>query len=98
VTTTTTAAGATTAPAAGPTGRLAALLAAIRQQGGEWTTKRALACYRQARLTPVDMRHAHLRSVARGDLRDLCAWGWLIQHDEPNHLHYTLNTRRGDAR
>lgn len=83
-----------TAVQAEPTGRLAHLLAAIRTQRGEWTTKRVLALYRRLRLSPRDMRYAHLRSVARADLRDLAAWGHLVKHDEPNHLHYTLNTRK----
>jgi hypothetical protein len=78
----------------GPTGRPAALLEAIRTQRGEWTTKRVLALYRRLSLAPGDMRHAHLRSVARGDLRDLAAWGWLVRHDEPSRLHYTLNSRK----
>lgn len=83
------------APAAGrPTGRVAQLLDAIRAQGGEWTTRRVLALYRRLNLAPRDMRHAHLRSVAHGDLRDLCAWGWLVCHDEPNRLFYTLNTQK----
>jgi hypothetical protein len=82
----------TTVPAE-PTGRLAHLLTAVRQQGGEWTTKRVLALYRRLRLGPADMRHTHLRSVARGDLRDLASWGYLVTHDEPNRLHYTLNSR-----
>ena len=82
---------------AGPTGRLAHLLAAIQQQRGQWTTKRVLALYRRLRLEPDGMRYTHLRSVARGDLRDLCAQGWLVQHDEPNHLHYTYNPRKDRA-
>jgi hypothetical protein len=84
----------TTVPAAGPTGRVALLLAAVRKQGGEWTTARVLAFYRRTHLGPQDTRRACQRSVARGDLRDLAAWGWLVQHDEPNHLFYTLNTRK----
>lgn len=92
--TNTTVTAGTVVPAAGPTGRLAHLLHAIHAQRGEWTTKRVLALYRRLRLEPDGMRHTHLRSVARGDLRDLCAWGHLVCHDEPNRLHYTLNTRK----
>jgi hypothetical protein len=77
-----------------PTGRVANLLTAIRQQRGEWTTKRVLALYRRLSLTPRDAHRACQRSVARGDLRDLAAWGWLVQHDEPNRLFYTLNSRK----
>ncbi|MFJ4681995.1 hypothetical protein [Streptomyces sp. NPDC088789] len=87
----------TTTPHTGPTGRVAARLDAIREQGGEWTTKDVLALYRRLDLTPSDMRRAHQRSVARGDLRDLTAWGWLTAHDDPGRLHYTLHTRKGAA-
>lgn len=82
------------APAAGPTGRLAHLLAAIRTQRGEWTTKRVLALYRRLRLEPDGMRYTHLRSVARSDLRDLARMGHLVQHGEPNNLRHTLNTQK----
>lgn len=82
------------APAAGPTGRLAHLLTAIQQQRGEWTTKRVLALYRHLHLEPDGMRYTHLRSVARGDLRDLTRMGHLVQHEEPCRLHYTLNIQK----
>ena len=84
----------TQVPGAGPTGRLSHLLAAIRTQRGEWTTKRALALYRRISLQPDGMSYAHLRSVARGDLRDLARMGHLVQGAEPNRLFYTLNTRK----
>lgn len=87
----------TTTTDAGPTGRVAHLLNAIRTQRGEWTTKRVLTLYRRLSLGPRDAGYARQRSAARGDLRDLCAWGYLVCHDEPGRLHYTLNTRK-DAR
>jgi hypothetical protein len=39
-----------------------------------------------------------MRAIARGDLRDLAAWGWLHLHDQPSNRHYTLNTRKDTAR
>jgi hypothetical protein len=61
-------AGAHVVPASGPTGRLALLLAVIRREGGEWTTKRVQDFYRR---TPLPARNAldgRLRHIARGDL------------------------------
>lgn len=87
----------TTTTDAGPTGRLDHLLRAVREQGGEWTTKRVLALYRRLGLEPDGMRYTHLRSVARGDLRDLARMGHLVQGADPNSLSYTLNTRKDDA-
>ena len=84
----------TTATAtARPTGRLARLLAAIHQHRGEWTTKRVLALYRRLGLEPDGMPYTHLRSVARGDLRDLAAMGHLLRGAVPNRLDYTLISR-----
>jgi hypothetical protein len=77
---------------AGPTGRLALLLTAIRDEGGEWTTVRVMRLYQQ--LGPRDARIAHMRSVARGDLRVLRAQGWLKQHDPSRRRFFTLNTRK----
>ncbi len=74
------------APAAGPTGRPAQLLAEIRRQGGRWSATRAVRLYRRITNLPVN----RLRAVARGDLRDLAAWGHLVLHDEPNNRFYTL--------
>lgn len=91
---TTTARAGASAPAAGPTGRLAHLLTAIREQRGEWTTKRVLALYRRLNLGPTGARYAHLRSVARHDLRDLCTWGYLVRSNDPNRLFYTLNQQK----
>ncbi len=83
-----------TSPTAGPTGRVGRLLDAIREQRGEWTTKRVLTLYRRLGLEPDRTHYTHLRAVARGDLRDLCAWGWLRESSDPNRLYYTLNTQK----
>jgi hypothetical protein len=88
--TTTTDAGAS-APAAGPTGRLAVLLDNIRRQRGRWTAIRVVRLYRRL---AVDVPPARLRAVARGDLRDLAVWGFLVLHDQPSNRHYTLNSRK----
>lgn len=86
-----------TATQAGPTGRLAHLLAAIRREGGEWTTLRVIRLYQQANLGPRNAQIAHMRSVARGDLRDLRAWGWIRQHDVSRRRYFTLNSRKDSA-
>lgn len=91
--TTTVEAGATSAPAAGPTGRTAELLTAIRRQGGRWDTTRAVRLYRRLTVTAA-IADTKLRQVAKGDLRDLHAWGYLTLHDEPSNRHYTLTTRK----
>lgn len=92
--TATTHAGATT-PAAGPTGRVAELLAEVRRQRGPWNTVRVIRFYRRL---GVAVQPPQMRAVARGDLRDLAAWGWLQLHDQPSNRHYTLNTRKDTAR
>lgn len=89
---TTTETGVTTAPAAGLTGRLADLYAAIRRQRGRWNATRTVRLYRRLDST-ADLPATAVRAVARGDLRDLAAWGFLTLHDEPSNRHYTLNTR-----
>jgi ParB-like chromosome segregation protein Spo0J len=89
---TTTDAGATTAPAAGPTGRPGELLAAIRRQRGRWNTARVVRLYRRLGVAVPPER---LRAIARGDLRDLHAWGHLTLHDQPSNKHYTLT--RGES-
>jgi hypothetical protein len=94
VTDTTVTAGARVVPASGPTGRLALLLAVIRREGGEWTTKRVQDFYRR---TPLPARNApdgRLRHIARGDLRDLHTWGHLVLHETTGRRYYTLNTRK----
>jgi hypothetical protein len=41
----------------------------------------------------VDIPDTKVRAVARGDLRDLAVWGYLVLHDEPSNRHYTLTIR-----
>lgn len=94
---TTETAGATTAPAAGLTGRLADLLHEIRRQRGRWNATRAVRLYRRLD-TAADLPATKVRAVARGDLRDLAAWGFLTLHDEPSNRHYTLNSRKATVR
>ncbi|MFD8234061.1 hypothetical protein ACFV20_19535 [Streptomyces sp. NPDC059696] len=91
--TVTTDAGATTAPAAEPTGRPARLINAIRAQGGRWTTNRAFKTYRHLPAL-AGMPLGQIRVVARGDLRDLAAWGWLVAHDDTGRREYSLNHRK----
>lgn len=81
------------APAAGLTGRLADLYAAIRRQRGRWNATRVVRLYRRPDF-PVDLPDTAVRAAARGDLRDLAAWGFLVLHDEPSNRHYTLNSRK----
>jgi hypothetical protein len=88
--TTTAQAGAHAAPAAGLTGRPAQLLAEIRRQRGRWNATRTVRLYRRI----TDLPDTRVRAVARGDLRDLAAWGHLVLHDEPNNRYYTLNSRK----
>lgn len=82
------------APAAGPTGRVARLLDAIRTQRGKWTTTRAARFYRDHQLGPPRAKWPQIRTVARGDLRDLAAWGHLVRHEEPGRQYYTLKSRK----
>ncbi|MFD3574729.1 hypothetical protein [Streptomyces sp. NPDC058644] len=83
-----------TATPTGPTGRLAQLLDAIRTHRGDWTTKRVQDLYRGTPLAPPNAPNGRLRAVARGDLRDLHAWGHLVEHDEKGRHFYTLNSRK----
>ncbi|MFE7232523.1 hypothetical protein ACFVAF_18055 [Streptomyces sp. NPDC057596] len=82
---------------AGPTGRVGSLLDAIRTGRGRWTTTRAAQFYRDARLGPPGATWTRIRTVARGDLRDLAAWGHLLRHEEPGRQYFTLKTRKGGA-
>jgi hypothetical protein len=87
---------AATATPAGPLGagtrnRLALLRRAVIDYQGEWSTGRAQALY-QATYGVADWR-----ATARRDLAQLHADGLLVEHDEPNHHHYTFNTRNGGA-
>ena len=84
----------TTTPAE-PTGRLATLLNEIRRTRGRWNAIRVLRLYRER---GVDVPPARIRAVARGDLRDLAAWGWLRLHDQPSNRFYTLALRKDRAR
>lgn len=34
---------------------------------------------------PVDLPDTAVRAVARGELRDLAAWGYLVLHDDPSN-------------
>lgn len=83
----------TVVPAAGPTGRLADLLTAVCRQRGEWTTKRVMRLYLRLPSTR-EIPPGRLREVARGDLRDLHAWGHLERVEQPGRLYYRLNTQK----
>lgn len=85
---------ATTTVPAGPTGRVAQLLDAIRTARGQWPVHRAVAFFRDNVPALRSMPHRHLRTVARGDLRDLAAWGHLTRHEEPGRQYYLLKTRK----
>lgn len=78
---------------AGPTGRVGELLATIRRQRGRWNATRAVRLYRRLDST-AGIPDTKVRAVARGDLHDLAAWGYLTLHDEPSNRHYTLNSRK----
>ncbi|WP_327671891.1 MULTISPECIES: hypothetical protein [unclassified Streptomyces] len=72
--------------------RRANLLAAIREQGGEWTTGRVKQLY-QRRLG----RHIY-RSTIRRDLRILHADGHLTRHgDDTPHRSYSLRQEGATA-
>jgi hypothetical protein len=86
-------AGTSTVPAAGLTGRLADLYAAIRRQRGRWNATRTVRLYRRLDST-AGLPDTKVRAVARGDLHDLAAWGYLQFHDEPSNRHYTLPARK----
>jgi hypothetical protein len=91
--TTTAQARTTTVPAAGPSGRVGELLDAIRRQRGRWNATRTVRLYRRPDST-AGIPDTKVRAVARGDLRDLAAWGYLVLHDEPSNRYYTLNSRK----
>jgi hypothetical protein len=64
------------------------LLAAIRAQGGEWTTARAAAFYARTR----GVQYVYT-SNARRDLRRLAADGHLTTHaNAVGHRYYTART------
>lgn len=82
-----------TTAAPGPTGRVAQLLDAIRTHRGTWTTSTAFEVYR---LLPAHagMPLGQIRTIARGDLRDLVAWGHLTVSEESGRRKYQLKTRK----
>lgn len=84
---------APTATPGQPTGRVAQLLDAIRTRPGTWTTTKAFEVYR---LLPAHagMPLGQIRSFARGDLRDLAAWGHLTVSEASGRREYRLTTRK----
>ena len=82
---------------AGPTGRVAQLLDAIRTARGRWTTVTAFRFYRDHIRSLDHIPNTQLRAVARGDLRDHTTWGHLARHEEPGRQYYTLKTRKDGA-
>lgn len=60
--------------------------------GDRWTTNKALRFYRGHVRSLAGASHGKVRAIARGDLRDLAAWGWLTAHDVASHSEYSLNT------
>jgi hypothetical protein len=78
----------------GPTGRVAQLLDAIRTAQGHWTTVTAYRFYRDHLRGLDHIPNTQLRAVARGDLRDLAAWGHLLRHEQTGRQYYTLNSRK----
>lgn len=85
-----------TAPTAtpGPTGRVKQLLDAIRTARGTWTTSRAFQFYRDNFRATDGLPLGQIRTVARGDLRDLAAWGHLTVSDTSGRREYRLATRK----
>lgn len=75
-----------------PTGRLERLLVEIEKHGGRWDTDRTARFYRDHGIAPPGARWQRTRAVARGDLRDLTAWGWLTAHGPDNNRSYSLTT------
>lgn len=75
-----------------PTGRLAQLLDAMEASGGPWTSGNVHRFYRRHVRSLVGMPPGQVRTVARGDLRALTAWGWLAAHGPDNNRSYSLNT------
>lgn len=70
--------------------RQARLLVAVREQAGQWTTRRAMNLYR-------DMGIAPCRTTARKDLQALAVRGLLIPHGLIEQRHYTLNRAKAGA-
>lgn len=63
------------------------LLATIQREGGQWTTKRAMADHAEQGITPS-------RFLARTDLQAFADRGLLIQHGPVEQRHYTPNRSR----
>lgn len=75
-----------------PTGRLAQLLDAMTASGEPWTSGQVHRFYR-CHVRSLASAPAHkVRQVARGDLRDLAAWGHLTAHGPDNRRSYSLNS------
>ena len=70
--------------------RQARLLVAVREQPGQWTTKRAMSLHTDQGITPN-------RNLARKDLQALAQRGLLIEHGIPEQRHYTLNQAKASA-
>lgn len=71
---------------AGLPSRVAALLATIGREGGQWTTKRVGRAHR------ANGFDAPQRSTHRMDLKDLERRGFLLLHDhDRTRRYYTLN-------
>lgn len=72
--------------------RVAALLATIRRERGEWTTELVRKAHR------ANGFRATQRSTARRDLELLERAQYLVRHDRGGtNRYYTLNSKRGDA-
>ncbi|KAB7850195.1 hypothetical protein [Streptomyces mobaraensis] len=73
--------------------RTAALLARIREQGGEWSTNNVRRAFEEMGF------NAPQRVTARHDLEYLTRAGFLIRHEHtrPPRRFYTLNHAKGDA-
>lgn len=85
---------AAAATPAGSTGRVLQLLDAIRTAQGVWTTARAFHFYRDNVRSLDGIWKTQLRTTARGDLRDLAAWGHLTVSETFGRREYRLNTRK----
>ncbi|WP_382037930.1 hypothetical protein [Streptomyces aureoversilis] len=71
---------------------MADLLAAIRKQGGAWTTHRVLRTHSK------NGHAAPNRGTARRDLDLLVRAGHLVRHYEtPDRMFFTLNRAKGDG-
>ncbi|MEU1373041.1 hypothetical protein ABZ442_05170 [Streptomyces triculaminicus] len=71
---------------------MTALLAVIRRDGGQWTTRRVQDTYRALGM------QAPQRSTARGDLERLENAGLLVRHDQDaTFRYYTLRPQGGGA-